>query len=101
MFKFDTTFAYHRLSHSGKGTRELDSGGACRVVGTTISLTQSREHNPACGGSDEDSAVRSRGSRCSKLAPSVASSPVCAGTDSLVYLATPPCDSTRTAARPS
>ena len=26
MFKFDTTFAYHRLSHSGVGTRELDSG---------------------------------------------------------------------------
>ena len=24
MFKFDTTFAYHRLSHSGVGTRELD-----------------------------------------------------------------------------
>ena len=25
MFKFDTTFAYHRLSHSGVGTRELDT----------------------------------------------------------------------------
>ena len=24
MFKFDSTFAYHRLSHSGVGTRELD-----------------------------------------------------------------------------
>ena len=39
MFKFDTTFAYHRLSHSGVGTREHNMHDALRVT----SLTQSRE----------------------------------------------------------